>query len=234
MTNPTIAIIAASITLAALTFAAPPASAADPAPAAPRKPHVKERELGGKMPLPVDQRLERENKPSDKLIVEVTHSAPESTHYIAYVKIVWGDLDNLLKGISKQYYSNWDGALILTDATGAIDEKIQFDDKTGQHKSIAVTRSAARNTARPARTVDDKNRRVAGPHEGSGRDQVEDPSGPRIDWKAGVVGALDGLRIKITSDSPTIHATLTAGKFEIPLTITPDTATPAATPALKK
>jgi len=46
---------------------------------------------------------------------------------------------------------------------------------------------------------------------GSGRDEVEIAPARRWEWKAGVVGALDGLRIKITSPVPTIQATLTAG-----------------------
>ena len=212
--------LAASLTLAALALTCLPDPTADAkAPASTQKAKAKPRELGGKMPLPVDQTIDRENSPSDKLVVEVTHSASESGHYVAYVKIVWGDLDNLIKGTGKQYYSNWDGSLALTGATGAIDEKIQFDDKTGKHKSIAVNPKKAAKAAE-------------GPHEGSGRDEVLDASGPKVDWKAGVVGVLDGLRIKITSDSPNISATLTAGKFTLPLAIIPEPA-PAAAPATK-
>ena len=86
-------------------------------------------ELGGKMPLAVDQRIERQNSAADKLAVEMTHAVKEGTGYVAYVKIVWGDLDNVIKGTGSQYYANWDGNLKLTGgATGKIDEKIQFDD----------------------------------------------------------------------------------------------------------
>ncbi len=160
---------------------------------------AKPKDIGGAMPLPVAQTFDRENKPSDKQHVEVTASALEGAQYVAYVHVVWGDLDNVIKKDGSQYYSDWDGSLTLTEGTGIIDKKIQFEDKTGK--------AAA---SKPAK--------LPGP--GSGRDEVVEKSGPVVDWKSGVVGALDGLRIKITSPDATIHATLVAGKFTIPITIT--------------
>ena len=180
------------------------------------------REFGGKMPLPVDQRIERQNKPSDKLLVEVTRSVKEGNNYVAYVKVVWGDLDNLIKGTGPQYYSDWDGSLKIANGTGAIDEKIQFDDG----KRLAAPKPPV--TAKPPSTVTPPVKPPEGPRVGSGRDEVEIAAGRTVVWKAGVVGVLDGLRIKITSPVPTIQATLTAGKFTIPITIAPGSTPPVA------
>lgn len=200
-----------SIFAAALPVVKPAAKPAVSKPATP--------EFGGKMPLPVDQRIERQNSPADKLVVEVTHSVKEGTVYVAYVKIVWGDLNNVIKGVGSQYYSNWDGGLKLAGgARGIIDEKIQFDDKVGVHKSVPVAPAVKRPLV-----ITGKNgtNTVAGPHVGSGRDEVEIAAGPLVEWKAGVVGALDELRIKITSPTPIVNGTLTAGKFTVPITVAP-------------
>ena len=69
---------------------------------------------------------------------------------------------------------------------------------------------------------------MAVPHAGSGRDEVEIAAGPEVEWKAGVVGVLDGLRIKITSPTGTIKGTLVAEKFTIPVVITPEGAVPGS------
>jgi hypothetical protein len=174
----------------------------------------KVKEFGGKMPLPVDQRIERQNSPADKLVVEVTHSVQEGTQYVAYVKVVWGDLDNVITGTGKQYYSNWDGSLALAGATGVIDQKIQFDD------------------GRPKTTTAAAPKKNEGPRVGSGRDEVEVAAGATIKWEAAVVGVIDGVRIKITSPTAEIHGTLIAGKFTLPLVIRP-AVTPSSAPAAR-
>jgi hypothetical protein len=227
---------AASLILAGTAWSLP-ASAANPSitspkPAAkaakPANATAKPKDWGGAMPLPVDQRIEKQNSPQDKLVVEVTKSVKVGNDYVAYVKIVWGDLDNQIKGTGKQYYSNWDGSLDITDGTGTVDEKIQFDDGSKKNPAAApaVTTKTkpAKTAAKPAVKAD---KTPAGPHTGSGRDELEVRTGTEIEWKAGVVGVLDGLRIKITSPTPDIQASLTAGKFVIPININPGTGTPA-------
>jgi hypothetical protein len=165
------------------------------------------REIGGALPGPLALKIEKQNKPEDKLLFEATYATPVGSGYVVELKIVWGDLDNKIKGVGKQYYSKWDGSLDLVTGVGEVDKKIQFDDKGGErflaHHPGASTQSAATE-----------------PHEGSGRDLLVDKAGAHIEWKAGVVGALDGLRIKITSATPTVKGTLKAGNFEIPLNIT--------------
>ncbi len=216
-------LLAAVTTLAGAGLTALPAAAAGKTTTtAPKATPPKPKDLGGPMPLPVDQRIERQNKPSDKLLVEVTKSAAEGTHYVAYVKVAWGDLDNLIKGTGSQYYSDWDGSLTVSGGTAAIDEKIQFDDgskekKPAKENAKEGAKATTKATAKPA----------AGPGPGSGRDQVEIAAGPKVEWKAGVVGVLDGLRLKITSPTPAINATLVAGKFTIPIVIGSATQPPA-------
>jgi hypothetical protein len=50
---------------------------------------------------------------------------------------------------------------------------------------------------------------------GSGRDELVQSSGTQIVWKAGVVGGLDGLLIRITTDTPTAEGTIKAGNFTV-------------------
>ena len=191
--------------LAALTLAtllASPAFAGDTPPAT--QPH-KNRELA-KLPVPLQSSAHMQNSPQDQLDLEWSHSRLENGHYVAYVRLVWGDLDNLIKHGGKQYYSNWSGSLTVSNATASVDKKIQFDDSLKHEKAVAKHPSA-QSDKRP------RNPKAAVPHEGSGRDELLVTSGPVISWEAGVVGALDGLVIKITSPTPTITATIKAGKF---------------------
>jgi len=202
------------------------ASAADPTPkpapkvtaTKPAAPKPAAKDQAAILP-PVDQRIERQNSPADKLVVEVTHSAKAEVGYVAYIKIRWGDLDNVIKGTGSQYYANWDGGLKLAGGARAIIEnKIQFEDK-GKPAAASAKNNGKNGTGT-----------VAGPHVGSGRDEVEIAAGPLIEWKSGVVGILDGLRIKITSPIATISGTLIAGKFTIPINITLAPADAAKTP----
>lgn len=172
----------------------------------------------GHLPLPVDQTIEKENSAQDKLQVDVTHSAIEAGKHVAYVRVVWGDLNNLIKHGGKQYYSDWDGSVTLDKATGEVVHRIAFDEY-----GHATTRPAHRihdgATSRPAHSPRHSASTEPGP--GSGRDELITASGAKIEWKAGVVGALDGLTIKITSDSPTITGTIKAGNFTVPLNVSP-------------
>ena len=175
-------------------------------------------EIGGKLAYPLAQTITKANSPQDKLLVEISYAVPQANGYVAELKIVWGDLDNLIKKCGKQYYSNWDGSVDITSGTGLVIHKIQFDDQSN-HKLTP-----------PGKTP-------AGPGPGSGRDQLLTSEGTKIEWKAGVVGALDGLAIRITNASSLMTGTIKAGNFTIPFTIGPapaGTATPAITPTPKR
>lgn len=193
------------------------------------QPTSKPHEPFGKIPAPIAQTIKQQNSPQDMLQVDITHSQVISGKNVAYIRVVWGDLDDLIKHGGKQYYSDWDGQLAIDNASGEVIHKIAFDD--GRRE--ATTRPAA--TSRPANHAGKKAAAEAieklkaakaqhfafGPGTGSGRDELTTPSGPKITWQAGVVGAYDGLLIKITSDNANISATLVAGKFTVPIKITP-------------
>ena len=192
----------AAVSLVTVTGAAAPAR-----PGAATRPH---RQLGH-MPLPVDQTLTRENSPQDMLQVDVTHSQDQDGRHVAYARVVWGDLHNAIKKGGASYYSNWDGHLTVDVGTVSVVHKIAFDDG-----GRAATRPAAASAPKHPRTGN-----------ASGRDQLVTAQGKTIQWKAAVVGATDGLLIQITADTSEISATLQAGKFTVPIKITPAPAAPA-------
>lgn len=178
----------------------------------------------GRMPLPIDQTIEKQNSPQDKLRIDVTHSELREGKHVAFIRIVWGDLDNLIKEGGRQYFSDWDGSVTFQNATGLVVHKIAFDD------GKATTRPANQKTNTASRPGHEKGlsdhhpkrEATSQPDQQNGRDQLIDASGPVIEWKAGVVGAIDGLLIKVTSEKPTVEATIKAGKFTVPVKITPN------------
>jgi len=197
-----------------------PAAGGAPVPAAGNKAEEPRtlRHLAAGLPLPITQKIDRQNSESDKLLIEVTDSKQDSQQYVAYIKILWGDLDNVIKGDSKAYYSNWTGNVTIANGTGTVEHKIAFDDKTRTHKLIKLhhVKNGAPTTAPATQS--------AGPGPGSGRDALLVPAGKEISWEAGVVGGLDGLKIRITSDQPVINLTVKAGNFTVPVTINAGTA----------
>lgn len=161
--------------------------------------------LGGR--LDVAQTITRENSASDKLRIEMSNShVNKDGKNVALVRIVWGDVDNVIKGGGSQYYSDWDGSLKLGSGSAKVVHKIAFDD-------------GSKATSRPAKEGSHKHA-SSQPGAGSGRDQLLQSEGQQITWKAGVVGGIDGLLIKITADTPSVSGTIVAGKFTVPFTIT--------------
>ncbi len=188
-----------------------------------------------RMPEPIAQTIERQNSPQDKLRIDLTHSySREGGRHVAFVRILWGDLDNVIKNGGKRYYSDWDGQLKVDKGEAEVIRKIAFDEGTRPtsrpasgpmlHRGLREHGGTARpmfHRERPA------SRPSAEPGPGSGRDELIKASGNPIVWKAGVVGALDGLMIKITSETGEMTGTIKAGKFDVPFKITP-APTPAA------
>ena len=130
--------------------------------------------------------------PDDKLVVEVTHAKLENGKYTSYVRVVWGDMDDV-----GGHFSIWDGSLTITGGTGLVDAKYHFNEaKPGTPQAALATRPD-----------------VHGP------DVLIKGEGPEIVWKAAVHGAYDGLRIKITSDNANVSGTIVAGKFTVPVKI---------------
>ena len=73
----------------------------------------------GRMPAAIDRTVKRQNSPQDMLQVDITHSAASGGKSVSYVRAVWGDLDNQIKG-GRQYYSDWDGNLVIDNGAGFV------------------------------------------------------------------------------------------------------------------
>ena len=126
--------------------------------------------------------------------VTITQSLKGKRGYVSFIHLQWGDLDKKIgRGEGgKKSYSDWAGKVV---ARGALVERvtgIAFDDKKGK-------------TAK----------------EGSGADQILSEKQQQVTWASGVVGATDGLVIRLISPKATISGEITAGKFTIPFSITP-------------
>ncbi len=157
-----------------------------------------------------DQTITRQNKPGDLLEINLSKAHPREGKYVAWLRIRWGNLDKQLPGVGKEYYSNWDGSVTFASgATGVVERKISFDDGP---TSRPASQPAGNEKPRQRRQQQANN---GEPGPGSGRDKLIQGSGSQIVWKAGVVGGIDGLLIKITSDSPTPSGTIKAGKFSV-------------------
>ena len=222
----------------------------------------------------------RRNSAADILTGFVTYSRP--THpggkkHTAYIFLVWGDLENKIKGVSSKYYSNWDGYVKAAKGTTvSVVREFAFDDGTprlltdkqkknliaearkamaDQRKKVVESlskfrdaaialarklirdpsklREAERNIARryheALRAYDKAMRdRLAGlsdwgkPGPGSGFDElVEDKSKSQVTWEAGVVGATDGLLVRLDMQTSTTAGEIKAGRHIIRYRVSP-------------
>ena len=140
------------------------------------------------------------NSDEDLLRGFITYSRKTHDGYVAYVLLRWGDLDRKIQGCSKEHYSNWDGHVKVSAGRARVARKIAFDD-------------GAR------RTDADKG---GGPGPGSGRDRIVPDGDPsKIVWQAGVVGATDGLLIRLDLPGPRAVCRVKAGNFSFNLAVRP-------------
>ena len=215
----------------------------------------------------VAEKFERVNSETDLLRGFATYSVQTDDGPRAYVFIHWGDLDNKLKEISPDYYSNWDGVLEIEGGTARVVKEVAFDDgsprpekltdeqleaKAAELKQAFEARAAKRlevakararrrikNPAKLERALAEleekfgraivKNdarvdkgvraiRKHRQPGEGSGVDKlVEDGPADRLEWKAGVVGATDGLLFRLDLEGPEATVFIKAGEHTIML-----------------
>ena len=219
----------------------------------------------------VAEKFERVNSETDLLRGFATYSVQTDQGPRAYVFINWGDLDNKLKEISPDYYSNWDGVLEIDGGTARVVKEVAFDDgsprpetltdeqleakaaelkqafeaKAAKRLEVAKARARRRikNPAKLERALAEleerftraivKNdarvdkgaaaiRKHRQPGEGSGVDKlVEDGPADRLEWKAGVVGATDGLLFRLDLEGPEAVVHIKAGEHTIKLEIGP-------------
>jgi len=166
----------------------------------------------------VDVTFERKRSDTDMLRGFVTYSVPaekdDKAAYVAYVFVRWGDLDNKLTEHKKEYYHNWDGFVKVKAGRAEVTREFAFDDGTARGRK---SRKSAGGRDRSS-----KARRDQGPGEGSGRDKLLNEKDPScVVWKSGVVGATDGLLIRLTLRHPAASGSMKVGKFSVPLDIKP-------------
>lgn len=143
-----------------------------------------------------DQEATKQRSPQDRLWVKTTHSLPSGAGgYAAFVLLRWGDLDDALgKGDGgKERYSNWDGGLAVEPGSARVVEELAFDDAKGREPGV-----------------------------GRGADKLLRQGDARVvSWKAGVVGATDGLLIRLELAQPSGKVQLKTGGFDLTFDITP-------------
>jgi hypothetical protein len=134
----------------------------------------------------------RRNSKQDQLKVSISKSVPVGGLHMAFVFLKWGDLQKKIgKGQgSKQAYSNWDGELVVAGAVPQKVDGIAFDDRKNKLPKV-----------------------------GSGADRLTEESRHKVAWEAGVVGATDGLLIRLVSPRPGMSGSITAGAHTIPFAI---------------
>lgn len=164
---------------------------------------------GGRFEAMKDTSFERINTKTDILRGFVTYSMPSGRErdrygagqYEAYILLLWGDLDGLIP-MSRNYYCNWDGFVKVQESGHAdVVRKIRFDDRM---------RDGVLNRNAPE----------LGP--GSGRDKLLPASnGSNVSWLSGVVGAMDGLLIRVDMRKPEARGTIKAGSHTISFEIRP-------------
>ena len=218
----------------------------------------------------VAETFERVNTETDLLRGHITHAWKDGNRWRAYVFVAWGDLDKKLKGISKEYYNNWDGYVEVAEGKAWVAAEFAFDDgsplpgtrlrqmrekahglkeafkeEARQRRDAAKARAGARikdpdklqsaliridrqfkeSVDRFGKRIDawfQKMRDQFGPREGSGRDAlIPDGAANKVTWKSGVVGATDGLLIRLALPDGETTGTIKVGQFTIPFTITP-------------
>lgn len=170
---------------------------------------AKEKKNEGKKKQPVRQKLLSTIEPladvrfekidTDKNLLRgfVTFSVSNTNYgerpYIAYVYLNWGDLDKLIPNISSNFYKNWDGHVKVQEAAYAtVIQEFAFDSGTTE------------------------------PRIGSGRDKLlKDETSSQVRWLAAVVGATDGLLIKLEMHKPEARGEIKAGPYMIPFEIRP-------------
>ena len=224
--------VIAAVAIGSAALAAEGKSAAGVTGRSHKSPTTHPSQRGGLVPDFIDRTIQAQNSPADKLRIDITHSFPKDGKYEAYVRIVWGDLDNVIKDGGRQYYSNWDGQLMLASGTAVVERTIAFEShnaikspppsKEKERKAVGSLGHAGARGGSKAMSASHPSH--SGPGDGSGADDLVTREGKEIVWKAGVVGALDGLLIKITSDTPTPSGTIKVGKFSESFSITPKAA----------
>ncbi|MCG2681271.1 MAG: hypothetical protein L6455_15080 [Kiritimatiellae bacterium] len=164
-----------------------------------RKTAVKGRILAEVRPL-ADKTFDYATSASNKLHGFVTYSIPQAKDserpYVAYIYLNWGDLDDLIPHCSSNFYQNWDGQVKIQQAGYcSVVQEFAFDNAGNREPKV-----------------------------GSGVDKLlKDETSSQVRWLSGIVGATDGLLVKIAMQKPEARGEIKAGTFTIPFEIRPKT-----------
>lgn len=155
--------------------------------------------------------FEQKNSELDLMRGKLTYATLQPDgHYTAYLHIRWGDLDQFIPQIASVHYSNWDGSVKLQQGgVATVVKEFAFDDRDGTTGGVDE----------PGGLGQDSGKKDAKPREvgnGSGRDAITHDNSPIVAWKSGVVGATDGLLLKLDLRQAETRGTLQLGKFSIP------------------
>mgnify|MGYP006911567221 CR=1 FL=1 len=164
--------------------------------------------------------FEKINSDKDLLRGFVTYSRPskdDGRNYEALICLRWGDLDNLIPKIKSDFYSNWDGYVKVHGGGRAyVIKEFAFDDGDpagGETGKGGLGEDSSKNIP---------DRESKEPGLGSGRDElIKDQTSSMVAWKSGVVGATDGILIKVELQKPEAKGEIKAGNFVIPYEIKP-------------
>lgn len=117
----------------------------------------------------------------------------ENDGYVAYIRARWGDLNNVVKKSRPMHYENWSGYVKVLSA-----------------KSVSIVRGIA----------------LEGNHavgQGKGGDSILNlRSKKMVAWKSGIIGATDGIVIKIELHGPFASGSLKFGKLESRFRLRPE------------
>jgi hypothetical protein len=179
----------------------------------------KRSELKAKIEGTTATEFEKKNSDKDLLRGKITHAMPAKdgeSGYTAFIMLRWGDLDNQIPNIKSEYYTNWDGYVKLQQGGKAeVVKEFAFDDRNQRTGGVDKGDGLGRDSGK--RQGD---RNTVG--EGSGHDEIiKDSDISMVAWKSGIVGATDGLLIKLTLKKAETKGTIKAGNFTIPFEITP-------------
>jgi len=134
--------------------------------------------------------VEKANSEQDLLRVYISYAHRVDGKWVCVVAAVWGDLDRKIDGYGPEYYSNWSGAIRVSDGHVKLIRKIAFDDRSGKD-----------------------------PTEGSGADKITGVAEREVVWGAGVVGAVDGLVFKVVLNDRNDQAAIKVGRYVVRIPI---------------
>lgn len=162
--------------------------------------------------------FEKKNSDKDLLRGRITYSMPskEGDGFTAFVFIRWGDLDNQIPDIKSEHYSNWDGYVKVQEGGKAsVVKEFAFDDRNGTTGGVerrdGIGRDSGRRPGEPGE-----------PGAGSGQDKlIRDSGGSMVAWKSGVVGATDGLLIRLDLKKAETRGSIKAGNFTVYFDVKP-------------